>query len=350
MKEMYVPTAEELAEVKYVQNLDQYRLDPTKDWEPVQYSFSQNGIGVAPLGDIHVVKAPQKNGKTFLLTLLMGAMLKGSYLGLKCEIEKPRLLFIDTEQHPRDTTDVYRRVCAIAGIPGHQYNEQIEVYHMRGAQVQEIRHAILQSIVFYKPHIVYVDGLVDCVVDPNDQAESKAYITELSALAMKHNCSIWTVLHVNPGTDKMRGHLGTILSQKVSDVLQCIKEKLPDGSVIFTVEQTDTRHKDINKFSFTIENRPGENGEVIALPVETYVNVKEKAMLDDIMSRALYNNPLRSQDLIEKIMEVANVKKSKAYQYKNTAEQIGIIEQDTISTFTYRYIGLDLPNEEKAPF
>ena len=90
----YSPTGEELKEVGgQVVDLSQYELDPTKEWEPVQYTFSQNGIGMAPRGDIHVVKAPQKNGKTFLLTLMMGAMLKGEYLGLHCEIEHPKLLF-----------------------------------------------------------------------------------------------------------------------------------------------------------------------------------------------------------------------------------------------------------------
>lgn len=332
-----------------MRDLSPYELDPTKEWDPIQYSFVQNGIGLAPLGDIHVVKAPQKNGKTFLLTLMMGAMLKGEYLGLTCNIENPRLLFIDTEQHPRNTQLVYRRICRIAGIDGHQLHEQIRVLHMRGAQVEEIRHAIVQEIVCYKPHAVYIDGLVDCVVDPNDQAESKHYITELSGIAMRHNCSIWTVLHVNPGTDKMRGHLGTIMAQKVSDVLQCLKEKQPDGTVIFTVEQTDTRNKDINKFSFCIEDRKGDDGEFLALPVQTYINVKERTELNEVMSKVLEERPLRSPDLIQKIKETRGVGVTRAYALKRDAEQAGIIKQDPV-TYCYRYVGLDLENESECPF
>lgn len=345
----YMPTAEELREIGQVRDLSQYELDPTKAWEPVQYSFSQNGIGLAPRGDIHVVKAPQKNGKTFLLTLMMGAMLRGEYLGLKCEIEKPKLLFIDTEQHPRNTQLVYRRICRIAGIDGHARHGQIKVLHMRGAQVEEIRHALLQEIVLFKPDVVYLDGLVDCVVDPNDQAESKSYITELSAIALRHDCSIWSVLHVNPGTEKMRGHLGTIMAQKVSDVLQCLKEKQQDGTIIFTVEQTDTRNKDINKFSFAIEDRKGEDGEFLALPVATYVNVKERTEVDEIMQKCLSDKPLRAGDLIQKIQDTMGVKRTKAYEYKSDAEKIGIIKQDPV-TYCFRYIGLDLPNEQDMPF
>ena len=345
----YSPTAEELAEVKYVQDLSPYKLDPTREWEPIQYSFSQNGVGLAPLGDIHVVKAPQKNGKTFLFTLMMGAMLKGEYLGLKCEIKDPRLLFIDTEQHQRNTQLVYRRICRIAGIDGHEQHPNIEVLHMRGAQVAEIRHALLQEVVFFKPSVVFLDGLVDCVTDPNDQAESKAYVTELSALAMAHNCSIWTVLHVNPGTDKMRGHLGTIMGQKVSDVLQCLKERQPDGSVIFTVEHTDTRNKDINKFSFCIEDRGDKNGEFLALPVSTYVPVKKKTEVNEAMQKALADGPMRKPDLISKLCEVGEMKKTKAYGLFDIAESEQIIKQDPV-TYKYYYAGLDLPNEEGLPF
>ena len=346
----YTPTAEELEEVGgVVQDLSPYELDPEREFEPLQYTFTQNGIGIAPLGDIHVVKAPQKNGKTFLLTLMMGAVLRGEYLGLKCEVENPRLLFVDTEQHPRNTQLVYQRICRIAGIDGRARHDCIRVLHMRGAQVAEIRHALLQSIVFYKPTMVYLDGLVDCVIDPNDQAESKAYITELSAIALRHNCSIWSVLHVNPGTEKMRGHLGTIMAQKVSDVLQCLKEKQPDGSVIFTVEQTDTRNKDINKFSFAIEDRADDKGHYLALPVATYINVKEKSLLNEIMQRALADGPLRSADLIQKIIDNGDAKQSKAYQLKQKATNEGIIEQDPV-TYRFRYVGLDLTNEQDCPF
>lgn len=346
----YIPTAEELEEIGgVVMNLTRYRLDPEREFDPPQYTFSQNGIGIAPRGDVHVVKAPQKNGKTFLFTLMMGAMLRGEYLGLKCEIEKPKLLFIDTEQHPRNTQLVYRRVCCIAGIDGHEYHEQMEVLHMRGAQVAEIRQAIIQEIVFWKPDVVFIDGLVDCVVDPNDQAESKSYITTLSGIAMDHNCSIWTVLHVNPGTEKMRGHLGTIIAQKASDVLQCLKEKQPDGSIIFTVEQTDTRNKDINKFSFCIEDRKGEDGEMLALPVQVYINVKEKARINEIMQVALKDVSLRSADLAAKLQETEGVGRSKAYNLINDAKRCNIIQQDPV-TYRYRYVGMDVENENGLPF
>ena len=347
--EIYQPTGEEIREVGHIVDYSSYELDPTKEWEPIQYAFSVGGVGLAPLGDIQVVKAPQKNGKTFLLTLMMGALLKGEYIGMVSNIDNPTLLYIDTEQHPRDTLEVYRRVCMIAGIDGHSLHQQVKFLHMRGAQVEEIRHAILQYIVFYKPNVVFVDGLVDCVIDPNDQAESKSYISQLSAIAMRHNCAIWTVLHVNPGSDKMRGHLGTILSQKVSDVLMCKKERMPDGSVVFGVEQTDTRHKDIQKFQFTIEDRL-DGDKPIAMPVAVFVSDAHKEELDKLMYECLINNPLRSGELNKRVQEVAKVKQRKAWDLMNEAATVGIIAKDSItSVYTYFGIPKTLTNGS-APF
>lgn len=351
MSEMlpYTPTGEELAEVGQVLDLSAYTLDPLKEWEPLQYAFSKDGIGLAPRGDIQVVKAPQKNGKTFLLTLMMGAVLRGEYLGLKCEIEDARALFIDTEQHPRNTQLVYRRVCHIAGLDGHQYNDRIKMLHMRGAQVEMIRKAILQEIVFWKPDVVFIDGVVDCVVDPNDQAESKAYITELSAIAMRHNCSIWSVLHVNPGSDKMRGHLGTIMSQKVSDVLSCVKKKQPDGSIVFEVEQTDTRNKDVTKLTFVIENRQTSNNEFIAVPIAPYVSDSEKAKLNDMMQEIFCTGPMTPRELYEAVKEKFGVKRARCYEIVRDAKDNGIIDYDQLVTNKYRYVGI-LKTSDEAPF
>ena len=61
-------------------------------------------------------------------------------------------------------------------------------------------------------------------------------VHKLMAEASRRFISIWSVLHVNYGTTKMRGHLGTEIAHKVSDVLSCQKDKSQDPP-LFTVEQ-----------------------------------------------------------------------------------------------------------------
>lgn len=345
----YQPQSEE--EFSDSEFLQQFELDPTIEDEPIQYCYEIGGTMCIPKGDLQANKAPQKNGKTFFQVLLMGAALKGEYLGVKCLIKNPRILYCDTEQHPRNTRLIYRRVCQIAGIDGYINHEQIKMLHLRLADdVEIVKKAIRLEIKYFRPDMVFIDGLVDCLVDFNDQKESKKVITDLSRIALDYNCAIMNVLHTNPNDDtKMRGHAGTFLAQKASDVILCLKEKKEDGTTVFNVEQTDNRNdKDFSKFSFAIELRRDTRGLLLPVPVKSYVSIQEKESLDQLFKWALKDCPLRRSDLKDKITSddcPYKVSRSTAYKKINEAIEAGIILDDDPVTNRLRYVGLNMPND-----
>lgn len=347
-----IPTGEELEEqereAKYA-ILEPYRLDPRKEYQPIQFTFSYGGIGFAPLGDIVGITGQQKNGKTFAETLLMGAALKGEYMGIKCLIPSPRILYVDTEQHPRNTLLVYRRVCNIASIDERMPHEQISMLHLRGTDTDFIKEAIQLEIERYKPHLIFIDGIVDVVTDPNDMKESKFVLSEYSKLALDFNCSIWMVLHKNPNGEKMRGHLGTVLAQKASDVIGCIKHAENNEAIYYDVEQMESRNMSISKFAFAIECKTDSYGNSIALPVPHRISVKESISLDEIFKELLQEKPLSRSELKDRVMEKTGSKKSKAYELINNALSANIIYYDKVMGKAH-YRGLDLPNEEELPF
>ena len=88
--------------------------------------------------------------------------------------------------------------------------------------------------------VVFIDGLVDYVASFNDEVMSRQLIRDVLFLCEEHKCAIVNVLHENKATDdeNMRGHLGTVLSQKAGTVLQCQKSK----SGIINVTCPDARH------------------------------------------------------------------------------------------------------------
>ena len=351
-----VKTERELLEQQDKEFLAPFELDPSVIDDPLEYCFDVGGIPCSPKGDIQANKGAQKNGKTFSEIYFMGAALKGEYLGVRCLIKDPKVLFIDTEQSPRNTRLVYRRVCQIAGLNGRERHERLSMLHLRLSEdVETTKKAIRLKIKYFRPDIVFLDGIVDCVVDFNDQKESKQYLTELSKLALEYKCAIWCTLHTNPGDDsKMRGHLGTMLAQKASDVIQCVKTKNQDGSVIFSVEQTDNRNAaDFGKFAFAIEMRKDTSGEYISVPVKSYVSIQDKTALDELFKWALHDSPLRRSDLKDKIISddcPMKVKRSTAYQKINDALSAGIIADDDPVTYRISYVGLNLPNEDGMPF
>lgn len=343
-------TQPKFIEVPEMENLEsETRLDATQDIGEPFYTLTREGIGLFPKGDIQAIKAPQKNGKTFLISMIQGVYMRGEYNGLKSELTAPRIIYIDTEQHPRNTAKVYRRSCNIAGINEWENRDDFKVFHLRGKTPDLIRRFCSYVIRKYRPDVCFIDGVVDLAFDFNDLKESVGLVTELMDLSRQYDCAIPCVLHVNPGSDKMRGHLGTILAQKASDVLCCLKDKdKASGEVTFTVEQTDARNRDIRQFAFVIEDHEMVNGKFIAIPVAPHISVKERTESNDIMAQALVE-PLRHSDLVQKIMEIENIKdRAAAYRIK-TAIDSGIIEKDPVFG-KYRYIGLDLKNEKGLPF
>ena len=336
--------------------LKPFELDPTIEDRPIDFCFEVGGVCCSPKGDLQAIKGAQKNGKTFAESLFMGAALKGEYLNVRCLIKDCKILFVDTEQNPRNTRLVYRRVCQIANLNGREKHERLNMLHLRlSDDVETTKRAIMLKIKYYHPDIVFVDGIADCVVDFNDQKESKKYLTELSKIALEYDCAIWCTLHTNPSDEsKMRGHLGTMLAQKASDVIQCIKTKNDDGSIVFSVEQSDNRNNaDFNKFAFAIELRKDISGDSIAVPVKAYVSIAERNALNDLFKWALSESPLRRSDLKDKIIsDVCPMKVSRSTAYKKIGDAIaaGIIADDDPVTYRIRYIGLDMPNEDGCPY
>lgn len=349
----HLKTEEELEE----EFLKPFELDPEVIDQPISFCYCVGDTECIPLGDIAGIKGLAKSAKTQLDVILMAAAMRSdrTYMGVKCLLKNPRILFADSEQHPRNVRLIYRRVCLLAGIDGHKRHENLNMQHLRlAADVEELKKAIYLKIKHFRPNIIFIDGIADLINDFNDVKESKELITQLSKVALEFNCSIICTLHTNPSEDgKMRGHLGTILSQKASDIISCKKEKRPDGSNAFIIEQTENRNGgDFARFTFVIEVRQDTYGEYISVPVRTYVSNSEKESLDQLFEWALKESPLRKADLRDKICSDDSPMKcgrSMAYQHINNAIASGIIADDDCVTHRLRFVGLNRKGDE-LPF
>ena len=235
-------------------------LDVTQDIVEPTWLLRYQGVGFSPLGDIQVVRGMEGNGKSMLLTILMAAVLSGSCGGLTCDIPNARVLYVDTEQNMASTLFVQRRVHHLCGWRGKDANARFRVMMLREVEDLQDRNSYLwQAIEDFKPTVVFIDGVADLVSDINKFDECMMLVRKLMAEASRRFMSIWAVLHVNYGTQKMRGHLGTEIAHKVSDVLSCQKDKSQDPP-LFTVEQVKARNKDIQNFSFIVSDDESKIG------------------------------------------------------------------------------------------
>jgi len=200
-------------------------------------------------GNLTNIQAPAKAGKSAVMESMMAAVMDGNRQGqdtLCFSAENPlghALIHFDTEQSRFDHDALIRRACRRARVERPQawfmsYSvADLDIYERRQALRQVMAEAgKLHGGIF----AVMIDGIGDLCANPNDAEEAFELVHELHALAIRHHCTICTVLHENPGSEngKTRGHLGSQLERKAETNLRLAK----DADGLTTIWAERARH------------------------------------------------------------------------------------------------------------
>lgn len=365
-----IPTGEQLEEQEqYIYDLGGNWLDLSVNYPAPRFLLEYGGVGFSPLGGLQAITGHQKNGKTFVMAQLMAAILQPDSEKMRAMLptlkanddtvealgHEPTVLYCDTEQEIENTARVARRVHYLCGWPLNEGNPRFRVLWLRAEESTELRwKKVKQAIHEVQPTAIFLDGIRDVIGDFNDNEESANLIAECMAIATKMDCCLWTVLHENPGSEKMRGHLGTELSNKVSDTFVSTKEK-KDGVVIFTVQQKDARSKDVDDWKFEIVDDAGGLGiPRILSPAEPSKSLNG---LTDEEWENIFNTmrdiiqPPRSVSfttLREGLKKALKVASRKAAEWINEAEDRGVIMK-TSGKYLFNGNNTEKP-EEGLPF
>lgn len=246
------PSAEEQQKEQLLQVLRETRIRTDTEVPPEEYALEVDGKGIFALRDIHSVKAKQKAGKTTALKVFIAALLQGVMFRVKSLLEKPGILFFDTEQNRTDTKLILEDVAQMTGLSSEVIDSQVSLHSLRRIDQEQLLPLLKLALEEEKPQVVMLDGIVEFVASFNDETESKQLIKELLKLSDQYNCAIVCVLHTNKADEdhNMRGHLGTMLAQKSATVLECVKEK---GSSVITVKCSEARHEEMPEWSITFD-------------------------------------------------------------------------------------------------
>ena len=243
---------EERREREKKNELMKYVVHAETEFPPEENLLEIDHVGCFALKDLVAIKAKQKAGKSTLIGILIAAMLCGQWNKVKRVFDRQiRILYIDTEMKERDTNKLNHKVLRMAKLPIKQV-EGLYFINLRKLTTQECHDIVPRFIEVLRPDIVFIDGIVGLVSDFNGVEESQSVVREHLMLAEKFNCCICEVLHVNKARDdnNMRGHLGTILSQKASNVFECQKDKIMN---IVTVSCDDYRNAPVPSWSFMFD-------------------------------------------------------------------------------------------------
>ena len=335
MSEQQTPTISTGKDI-LMERIRPYLLDPRKDYPEPYYMLEYNGVPFSTLGGLQAISGQKKNGKSFVLTMLMAAILAEDgdraqkYLpGLRVPdrtIELlghyPKVLYVDTEMEMLNSAKVLRRVHWLCDWDMKEPNEKFNVLWLKSVKKEHeadkeyaLRYQLIkQAIEVLEPDVVFIDGLRDLLATINDESTITEILSDLGTLAEERRMCIWNALHQNPTKDaedqKMRGWAGTELGNKVSDTLISIKNKTPNG-VSFTVKQQDARGKDLDDWKFQITDDAGALG--IPKITNSGSNLpsksKEEVLSDDIgdihewilKAKDKYEWPMSRGDIMTKV-------------------------------------------------
>lgn len=373
-----LPTLESAEELMW-KEVRKYLLDPREDYPEPYHMLEYNGVPFSKVGGLSAISGQKKNGKSFVLTQIMAAVLgcgnerTQQYLpGLRVPertIEylghEPRVLYIDTEMERLSSAKVLRRVHWLCGWDMKIPNERFSVSWLKNTPKDSdmkphvFRYDIVRkTIECIKPDMVIIDGLRDLLASINDEESGTMILNELSSLAEERKMSIWCALHQNPSRKnddddaKMRGWIGTELGNKVSDTLVSIKNKTASG-VTFTVKQQDARDKDMEDWKFTVTDDAGKLGvpKIVGSGIDLPVREKVKAdTIQDIRSwikdaKDNYDFPMSRKDIKEKIFGEIGKQKNRDMQQADlqVALNLKFLTESTLKANGYYMLD---PNDE----
>lgn len=199
------------------------KLDVRQEPKPIDFLFSHSGAGMLARANVHLLKGPEKAGKSAAGIALITAALKGEFLGITPAHENLSILWIDTEQ---DINTLHLKALAVEQMAGHQItDDRVTIYAFRSiGDPGTILQLVTAAVEDYPADLVFLDGVVDLCEAFNDEEKSRATVRQLEKLATVHNCAILGLLHMNAKDEKARGHLGSIMQQKACDVFTVTKE------------------------------------------------------------------------------------------------------------------------------
>lgn len=193
-------------------------------YDNIAYGGEFYPLRFGTFGNISMIKGEEKARKSWLKSMIIGCAIGGKSNLNASEIrghslEDKYIIDIDTEQDNYDAWMVADRVKRLVGATPENYMPIALREFTPSERLGYLEWLFNESEYRNKLGIVSIDGFVDMMKDFNSLTESIEFTGKLMKYSTISKCHITGVLHLNPGSDKARGHLGTILQQKCETVV-----------------------------------------------------------------------------------------------------------------------------------
>ncbi len=233
--------------------IEKAKVDPYKPIQEPPAILSIAGVPLGSFGNFSCVTGKPKSRKTFFLSLLCAAVLdeQNIFPQMESMLKGRKVIHFDTEQSRYHTHAVARRVIDLVNKPEKTGN--YEMYCLRPVADKNLE--IIESVIKATDNLglVIIDGVADLINGYNDEEQASMIVKKLLKWTAEKDIHLITVIHQNKADRYAKGHLGSYILQKAETVLEVKRENNP---AISTVTPTHSRGRDIEPFSFSID----ENG------------------------------------------------------------------------------------------
>ena len=346
-----------LKELKWQdESIDDCIFDVTKPDIPVSYTYDWRGVIFSPLGGLTGLNGRPGNGKTMTFSMMIAAALRGEYCGLRCLIDNATCLYVDTEMEVVNHQRTVRRIYDMVGWPQMVKQERFNSIMLREVNDASARwRKVLKAIWQYKPNMVFLDGMIDIVNDFNDNKECQERIYQCMAVASHYNISVWCLLHLNPGSEKAVGHLGSFLERKATDIFVTSKD---EDTQTMNVKHVKQRLKKVEDVHFRVEDDERHYGHPVILgEAEVQEAIEERLSEEPLVMKMDWGPKGFSFSEISDFLKPQGIRGvKKIYAEINLALKNGIIRQEPNKRYylnnpqTNQDTQMSLDEDNSAPF
>lgn len=288
------------------------------------YLLNKNGVGVLSVGDIVALTGKAKNGKTQLEKIFAKVLNGGTFGGLQRTKKGLIVLYIDTEQNPVNTQKFAKDTHQMLGWNTTDDNPHFRCLNLRADSPEERIVFVAEAVKTLKPDVVMIDGVKDLLSDINDTTQSAKVLNFLMKLTKDFPICLIAVLHENKNDTNLRGHIGTELTNKASEIWKVKK----DGN-LFEVTQEISRNAPVDGFSFYLENGTPVEAET-APKVDRTAEAERKMQLNfrySLLDKNLNEKYLSYSELRDVYSEMSGLTPKTAERHISTAIKRGYIQR-----------------------
>ena len=220
--------------IELINQLNTRKYNPLHTPSEEQKTFTIGGKLVGSLGNFIAITGIPKSGKsTYLSAIIASALHPADFFTMKLQTPKDRhkICLFDTES---SEYDFYRQINRIKNFCN--YNTLPKIFDAYSVREDDCRTVLSYLSLYLEQNndcsVMVIDGLLDLVINYNDETESRLLIQLLKQLTKKHNVLIITVIHLGKRDLQTVGHLGSASDRYAQSTLIVEKDKDQDCFVL----------------------------------------------------------------------------------------------------------------------